>query len=116
MDSGRREPCLVTESVASGDGSGLIVRGVSVQAGPGEVVTIVGPNGSSKSTLLRTIAGLVPIIEGRIGHDGRDITRRPAERRAHGGMAYVPGGRGARGADGTREPHAGGATGSRARS
>jgi ABC-type branched-subunit amino acid transport system ATPase component len=90
MHSGRPEPNLVTESVASGYGAGLIVRGVSIEAGPGEVVTIIGPNGSGKSTLVKTIAGLVPIAEGRILHGGADVSRRAAEQRARNGIAYVP--------------------------
>ena len=90
VPSGRPEPNLLTESVASGYGGGLIVRGVSIQAGPGEIVTIIGPNGSGKSTLLKTIAGLVPAAEGRILHRGADVTRDAPEQRARGGIAYVP--------------------------
>jgi branched-chain amino acid transport system ATP-binding protein/neutral amino acid transport system ATP-binding protein len=90
VESGRPAPNLVTESVASGYGAGLIVRGVSIQAGPGEVVTIIGPNGSGKSTLLKTIAGLVPTAEGRVLYGGADVSRRAAEHRARDGIAYVP--------------------------
>lgn len=90
MANRRPVPSLVAENLASGYGSGLVVRGVSLQAGPGEIVTIVGPNGSGKSTLLRTIAGLVATAEGRILHNGADASRRSAEHRARAGMAYVP--------------------------
>lgn len=90
MQSERPAPRLVTERMGSGYGAGLVVRGVDLQAGPGEIVTIVGPNGSGKSTVLRTIAGLVPTAEGRVLHGGEDVSRRPAERRARAGIAYVP--------------------------
>ncbi len=87
---GRPAATIVAESLASGYGAVLIVRGVDVRAAPGEIVTIVGPNGSGKSTLLRTVAGLVPTAEGRVLHGGVDVSRRSAEQRARGGMAYVP--------------------------
>ncbi|MGH2916824.1 MAG: ABC transporter ATP-binding protein [Solirubrobacteraceae bacterium] len=86
----RPQPLLALDAVASGYGSGLVVRGVSLCAGRGETIAIIGPNGSGKSTLLKTIAGLVPAAAGSIVHDGVEVTPLPAEARSRRGIAYVP--------------------------
>jgi ABC-type branched-subunit amino acid transport system ATPase component len=52
---------------------------VSLSVGPGEIVTLLGANGSGKSTTLRAISRLVRPARGRIRLDGRDITRAPAD-------------------------------------
>ena len=52
----------------------LAVDHVSMEAAPGEFVSIVGPSGCGKSTLLRLIAGLIPLSEGSISVNGREVT------------------------------------------
>src|SRR5207248_2077532 len=69
------------------------VEGVSLAVGPGEVVTLLGANGSGKSTTLRAISGLVRPARGRILLDGRDVTREPADALVAAGVSHVPEGR-----------------------
>ncbi len=67
-----------------------IVRGATLHVAPGEIVAILGPNGAGKSTLVKAVAGLVPISAGRVVLGGVDITRTPAHRLIHQGLALVP--------------------------
>jgi len=69
------------------------VEGVSLTVGRGEIVTLLGANGSGKSTTLRAISGLVRPARGRIVYEGRDITKAPADRIVAAGVSHVPEGR-----------------------
>jgi len=69
------------------------VRDVSLRLDDGGILAVIGANGAGKSTLLGAIAGQVPVREGRVLLDGRDITRLPAHRRTRLGIALVPEGR-----------------------
>ena len=60
---------------------------------PGEVVGVLGRNGVGKSTLMRSIIGLLPARTGSIRYKGEDVTRERPDRRARRGMGYVPQGR-----------------------
>src|SRR5690242_17562708 len=71
-----------------------VLRGVSLQLREGEAVGIIGHNGMGKTTLLRTIMGLIPATGGRIAIDGIDVTSWPAHERSRLGIGYVPQGRG----------------------
>jgi NitT/TauT family transport system ATP-binding protein len=64
----------VADAVKQFEGGVLAVDHVSLEARPGEFVSIVGPSGCGKSTLLRLIAGLIPLTEGRIAVNGLDVT------------------------------------------
>jgi lipopolysaccharide export system ATP-binding protein len=68
----------------------MILRGVSMQAAPGEVVGVLGPSGAGKSTLFRALVGEIPIEEGQVLICGKDVTREALWERARGGVAYVP--------------------------
>jgi len=68
----------------------LIVRGASLQIQKGEIFAILGPNGAGKSSLVKAVAGLVPIASGRNILDGRDITKTPAHQMVFNGLAFVP--------------------------
>jgi branched-chain amino acid transport system ATP-binding protein len=70
------------------------LKGVSVDVGEGEIVTLIGANGAGKSTTLKTISGLRPLSSGRIVFDGRDISRMPGHRRVLAGIGQAPEGRG----------------------
>ena len=70
-----------------------ILYGIDLQIAAGEVVGILGHNGMGKTTLMKTLIGLVPATDGSIVFDGVDVTRERADRRARRGMGYVPQGR-----------------------
>jgi len=86
-------PLLELEQLAVGFGGRPVVEGLSLVLAPGEAVALAGANGSGKSTVLRTLIGLLPAQAGVIRLDGREITRWPPERRARAGLGYVPEGR-----------------------
>ena len=77
---------LALDAVTSGYGGIPIVREVSLEVGTGEIVAIVGRNGVGKTTLIETIAGLLPVMEGGIEFRGRDVTRADARDRARLGV------------------------------
>jgi amidase len=71
-----------------------VLRGVSLQLHEGQAIGIVGHNGMGKTTLLKTVMGLIPATGGRITIDGVDVTSWPAHERSRLGIGYVPQGRG----------------------
>jgi len=84
-------PALAIEALEAGYEPGLsIVRGASLTVQSGEIVAIIGPNGAGKSSLVKAVAGLVPISKGRNLLFGKDITETPAHRMVFEGMAFVP--------------------------
>ncbi len=68
----------------------LVIRDVSMDLGRGEVVALLGPNGSGKTTCFYSIAGLVTPEGGQVIIDGRDVTTLPMYRRAQLGIGYLP--------------------------
>ena len=74
-------------------GGSHILRDLSFTVQPGEVATILGRNGVGKSTLLKTIMGLVPAATGKIAIGTQDITRAAPYQRVRAGIGYVPQGR-----------------------
>ena len=87
-------PLIETRDVHTYYGESHILHGVSFALAPGETVGLMGRNGMGKSTLIRTIMGLVTPRSGTVLIDGRDVAALPAFRRAQLGIAYVPEGRG----------------------
>jgi branched-chain amino acid transport system ATP-binding protein len=71
-------------------GKSHILHGVSLDVRPAEVVGLLGRNGVGKSTMLKTIAGLVAPAQGSVRFDGREIGGLPSHRVARLGIAYVP--------------------------
>jgi urea transport system ATP-binding protein len=69
------------------------LHGISMDAAGGSVTAVLGRNGVGKTTLLKTIIGLIDRMHGRIELQGTDIAAQPAFRRARLGIAYVPQGR-----------------------
>ena len=74
-------------------GGSHILRDVSLEAKAGEVTVILGRNGVGKTTLLKSLMGLVPIRSGSIAFDGRAIERDTPYQRARAGIGFVPQGR-----------------------
>jgi branched-chain amino acid transport system ATP-binding protein len=69
------------------------IKGISFDVHPGEVVALIGANGAGKSTVLKTISGLLRPKTGNIVFDGRDITKTEAHKIVRSGLAHVPEGR-----------------------
>jgi lipopolysaccharide export system ATP-binding protein len=67
-----------------------VIRDVSLRLGRGEVVALLGPNGSGKTTTFYSVAGLVNPEGGQVTIDGRDVTYLPMYRRAKLGIGYLP--------------------------
>lgn len=84
---------LEASGLRAGYVTGEVLRDVSVRVEPGEIVGVLGRNGVGKSTLIKTVIGLLPARAGRVLFKGEDVTRQPADRRARRGMGYVPQGR-----------------------
>lgn len=84
---------LKIERVGSYYGETQILRDVSLQIPKGKVVALMGRNGVGKTTLLRTVMGLLPARTGNIVFDNFQITRWQTDKRARSGIGYVPQGR-----------------------
>jgi urea transport system ATP-binding protein len=74
-------------------GGSHILRDVSFELPAGKVTVLLGRNGVGKTTLLRTLMGLVPAKTGAITFGGRDLTHARPDERARAGIGYVPQGR-----------------------
>ena len=74
-------------------GASIALRGVSLTLQPGAVTCLLGRNGVGKTSLLRAIAGQLPIRSGKVELDGQDLARLPTHGRARAGIALVPQGR-----------------------
>ncbi|WP_339108935.1 LPS export ABC transporter ATP-binding protein [Thioclava sp. GXIMD4216] len=68
----------------------VVLRDVSLTLDRGEVVALLGPNGSGKTTCFYNIAGLITPDAGQVRIDGRDVTGLPMYRRARFGIGYLP--------------------------
>jgi len=88
------EAALSVESVSAWYGEARALTDVSLDVGPGEVVTLVGRNGAGKTTLLRSVIGLHRQCQGRVSVDGTDVSSRPSDGRARAGLGWVPDDRG----------------------
>ena len=93
MNGNPMKAMLRFENVTSGYGGIPINRDITLEVTEGQILAIVGRNGVGKSTLARTIVGLLRPSAGRIFFDGRDVTCADARKRAIAGMGYVPQGR-----------------------
>jgi urea transport system ATP-binding protein len=84
---------LALRDVDSFYGRSHALHGVTMDVADGGITAVLGRNGVGKTTLLKTIIGLVDRMRGRIELQGTDIAPEPAFRRARLGIAYVPQGR-----------------------
>jgi urea transport system ATP-binding protein len=75
-------------------GESRILNDVSLQVEPGQVICLMGRNGVGKTTLLKSVMGLLRPRTGTIVFEERNLTGRPVSERAHCGIGYVPQGRG----------------------
>jgi len=88
------EPLIDARGVHTHIGASRILRGVDFRLERGESVALMGRNGMGKTTLLRTVLGLLRPAQGTVRVRGDDVAREPTYRIARRGIAYVPEGRG----------------------
>lgn len=81
---------LLVENLRKSYRKRLVIRDVTISLRQGEVVALLGPNGSGKTTTFYAIAGLIYPEGGHIWIDGRDVTGLPMYRRAKLGIGYLP--------------------------
>jgi urea transport system ATP-binding protein len=74
-------------------GQSVVIPDMSFTAPQGEILGIIGRNGMGKSTLFRSLIGMIPTRSGHITLNGKEITNQPSHRRVAQGVAYVPQGR-----------------------
>jgi urea transport system ATP-binding protein len=84
---------LKVENINQYYGGSHILRDVSLTAEPGKVTVLLGRNGVGKTTLLKSLMGLVPIKSGSIMFDGKPIDKATPYERARAGIGFVPQGR-----------------------
>jgi urea transport system ATP-binding protein len=84
---------LKVDSLHQAYGGSHILRGLSFEAQAGEITVILGRNGVGKTSLLKSLMGVVPIKSGSLSLEGREIARLSPFERARLGMGYVPQGR-----------------------
>ena len=81
------------ENISSGYGSTVIVNNFSFEVEQGQILSITGSNGMGKTTLMKTIMGLIDAKEGKITFKDEDITNSSPDHRSKSGIGYVPQGR-----------------------
>ena len=84
---------LVLTNVESAYGPIRAIRGVSLRVRPGEIATVLGSNGAGKSTILKTISGIIDPRKGSVVFRGEDITANDPAHIVQRGLSHVPEGR-----------------------
>jgi len=88
------EPLLQIEHLDAYYGKSHILQGVDLQVGRGELVVVVGRNGMGKTTLLKSVLGLPPLVRtGTIFFDEQETVKKPTHEITNLGIGYVPQGR-----------------------
>jgi branched-chain amino acid transport system ATP-binding protein len=78
---------LKVQDLVSGYQTEPVLRGISFEVRAAQILVMLGHNGAGKSSVVRTLTGLVPAWQGQIRMDDRDITREPAWKRVRAGLA-----------------------------
>ena len=81
---------LIADNLHKSFGKREVVRGVSMEVEPGNVVGLLGPNGAGKTTCFYMIVGLIAVGKGTIHVDDTDITHQPVNVRSALGVGYLP--------------------------
>ncbi|MDQ0063710.1 urea ABC transporter ATP-binding subunit UrtE [Paenibacillus harenae] len=84
---------LAVQQLEAGYGESIILRNVTLTVKPGQVVCLLGRNGVGKTTLMKSIMGLLKARGGSVAYNGTDLTKRAPGQRAKSGIGYVPQGR-----------------------
>jgi urea transport system ATP-binding protein len=86
-------PVLKVVDLHAGYGQSEVLHGLNFSVAPAEIVVVVGRNGMGKTTLMKSLIGMVPVKTGRIELDGTDIAHLKSYKRVSRGIAFVPQGR-----------------------
>lgn len=86
-------PLLAAKEVYCGYGPIAVLKGVSIELRPNEIVSIIGANGAGKTTLLRCLSGLIPLASGAISFNGQSSSGYAAHELPRRGIAHIPEGR-----------------------
>lgn len=89
-DAQTDRPLLDVVNVVAGYGGSEVLHGISLSIFARETVVILGPNGHGKTTLLRTISGLLPTRRGQITLDGKQVNGHAADAIAGQGLVHIP--------------------------
>src|SRR5437588_7430546 len=81
---------LVIDSLRAGYGEAVVLPSMSLTLGEGEVLALLGRDGTGKTTLINSIVGVTRRFSGRLALDGSDITAMRADQRARAGIGWVP--------------------------
>ena len=84
---------LETNNLRSGYGTKPVLQGVNLHVQKGEILAVIGRNGVGKSTLMKSLIGLLPAGKADIRFEGNSISHLPSFKRARLGIGYVPQGR-----------------------
>ena len=86
-------PALAVEDLHAAYGQSEVLHGLTFAVAPGEIVAVMGRNGMGKTTLMKTLMGLLPVKAGSIRVEGADVAGLKSHARVAKGLAYVPQGR-----------------------
>ncbi|WP_168123350.1 urea ABC transporter ATP-binding subunit UrtE [Paenibacillus sp. HB172176] len=84
---------LAVQQLESGYGESIILRNVTLEVRPGQVVCLLGRNGVGKTTLMKSVMGLLRARAGAVSYKGENLTKKAPGLRARSGIGYVPQGR-----------------------
>lgn len=84
---------LKVSALRAGYGQSEVLHGIDFSVSTGEIVAVMGRNGMGKSTLMKTLIGLLPVGSGEITFDEVSLNGLKAHQRVASGLAYVPQGR-----------------------
>ncbi len=87
------EPLLHVDAIETFYGPIQAIRGVSLQVEPNQIVTVLGANGAGKTTVLRTVSGILDPEGGRVVFEGKDIAHMAPDKVMRMGICHVPEGR-----------------------
>ena len=88
-----RPELLKVTGLVSGYGQSEVIHGIDLSIGQGEIVAIMGRNGMGKTSLFKTLMGILPTTHGQVRLGDTDLTRLDSFQRVRAGIAYVPQGR-----------------------
>ncbi len=89
-DNVHNSVALRIDSLITGYDKKKVIDGVTLEAAPGEIVSLIGHNGAGKSTLLKAVFGLIPVWSGQVHLNGRTWLKPTPRELLRNGVAYIP--------------------------